>query len=77
MRGIENTDPENMQQDDNELCHKLITEMAQQLLEFAGTDPPNKPSLPKINSSKKFGEMIEIVEFRLKKDDWDRRLKPF
>lgn len=58
---IQDTNPANTQQVDNELHQEVTTQMARAVLEFTGTDPLSRPSLPKVNSSKKLGKVLELM----------------
>lgn len=52
---------ENLEQDNNDLYNELSTEMARAMLEYEGTNPLGRPSLPKVNSSKKLGAVMSVV----------------
>uniref|UniRef100_A0A6P7FKT0 Uncharacterized protein LOC114331394 n=1 Tax=Diabrotica virgifera virgifera TaxID=50390 RepID=A0A6P7FKT0_DIAVI len=53
--------PDNTQQENNELRDSLANEMARAVQEFNGTNPLSRPPLPRINSCKKLGALLQIV----------------
>lgn len=52
---------QNTQQDNNELCHELATEMSQVELEFTGTDQLSKLSLPKAKTVEFYQAMLQML----------------
>ncbi|XP_050502317.1 uncharacterized protein LOC126881795 [Diabrotica virgifera virgifera] len=58
---IPETQPDNTQQENNELRDSLENEMARAVQEFNGTNPLSRPPLPRINSCKKLGALLQIV----------------
>lgn len=57
--------PEAIISDNSDLYEKTSNEFHKALLEYSGTDPTQRPILPKQQSSKKFGRIIENLNSKV------------